>query len=92
MKLATSSSNADSGTLSTWGQATFSTSANVYNTSTWNHLALVRNGNNFTIYINGTSQATQNIDNANYGKYIVSPTSGTGNTTCLLYTSDAADE
>ena len=74
-KLATSTSNADSGTLSTNGQFTLSTGSNIYNLSAWNHFALVRSGNYFNIYINGTSQASGNINHDDYGKYIVSPSS-----------------
>ena len=76
-KLATSTSNADSGTLSTNGQFTLSTGSNIYNLSAWNHFALVRSGNYFNIYINGTSQASGNINHDDYGKYIVSPSSST---------------
>ena len=69
-KLATSTSNADSGTLSTNGQFTLSTDL-IFIIYHMESFALVRSGNYFNIYIFGTNQASV-IWYSDYGKYIIS--------------------
>jgi len=43
------------------GLGGFATPSGSLSTNTWNHIALTRNGNTFTMWINGQSQATNTI-------------------------------
>jgi hypothetical protein len=43
------------------GLGSFVTPSGSLSTNTWNHIALTRNGNTFTMWINGQSQATNTI-------------------------------
>ena len=42
------------------------TSSSTYSTNTWNHVAVVRNGNTFTLYLNGVSVGSETSTDSTY--------------------------